>query len=314
MSHFFAQPATVIGVYVTDVYIVHSVRVFLNSALIGLLTLAGSVSVKAITPDPTLNNYEGIPERNVFGLRPPPSQPQQEPTAAPLPKITLTGITTILDNKRALMKVAAANTRQLDPSKETSLILTEGQREGDIEVLQIDEKAGSVKVRNSGTVMVLTFEKDGAKLPATAAPPGTPGTPPMPSAFPAAPATNFHTLPLRNGNLPPAFPGRHPSSAPTTLPGVATATGSAVGGVPSPTGLTATPVTPSVPAAGQDLTPEEQAIIMELQRQSNPSNAALLPPTALTPGSVAPQPVQPTVPSVIVNPAIPGVPTGLAPQ
>ena len=42
--------------------------------------------------------------------------------------------------------------------------MSEGQRAGPIEVLQINEKAGSVKVNNSGTVMVLTFEKDGPVL------------------------------------------------------------------------------------------------------------------------------------------------------
>ena len=31
-------------------------------------------------------------------------------------------------------------------------------------MLQINEKAGSVKVNNSGTVMVLAFEKDGPVL------------------------------------------------------------------------------------------------------------------------------------------------------
>ena len=280
-----------------------------------LTTVVVQVPLQATVPEANINSYEGISERNAFGLRPPPSQPQQEPTAAPLPKITLTGITTILDSKRALMKVAAANAKQPDPTKELSLILTEGQREGEIEVLQIDERAGSVKVRNSGQVMVLTFEKDGAKLPATPAP-GSPGAAQLPSALPAVQTTNPYTLPARNTATPP-FPGRNLRHTIVPVPGVATSTSavtSPVGGVPTATGLSgSTPATPP-PASGQDLTAEEQAIVIELQRQSNPGTAALLPPTALTPAPAAQQPVESTAPAPTVNPAIPGRPLGLVPQ
>src|SRR6266849_705060 len=145
--------------------------------------------IQAIMPEPDHSQYEAIPERNAFGLRPPPEKPEFDNPPTQLPKIILTGITTILDNKRALMKVQPAVARPNEPAKELSLILTEGQREGDIEVLQIDEKAGSVRVRNSGTVMTLTFEKDGAKLPPTAPIPlGPSGVPsPLPAATGAAP-------------------------------------------------------------------------------------------------------------------------------
>ena len=275
-----------------------------------LTAVVGQVPLHATVPEANINSYKGIPERNVFGLRPPPSQPQQEPTAAPLPKITLTGITTILESKRALMKVAAANAKQPDPTKELSLILTEGQREGDIEVLQIDEHAGTVRVRNSGTVMVLTFEKDGAKLPATPAP-GSPGAAQLPSAFPAVQTTNPYALPARTTATPPPFPGRNTRHTVVPVPGVATsgsAVTSPVGGVPTPTGLSGAPV------SGQDLTAEEQAIVMEFQRQSNPATSALLPPTPLTPAPAAQQPVESTAPAPAVNPAIPGRPFGLVPQ
>ena len=297
-------------------YIDNVVRDHLKIGLISVLTaVAGQVSLEAIVPDAAIDSYQGIPERNAFGLRPPPSQPQQEPTAAPLPKITLTGITTILDSKRALMKVAASNAKQPDPTKELSLILTEGQREGDIEVLQIDERAGSVKVRNSGTVMVLTFEKDGAKLPATPLPPGSPGAMQSPSALPGVQTTNPYTPPVRSAGTPPPFPGRNPRR--TVVPGAATANGAVTypaGGVPTPTGVAGSNAATPAPAAGQDLTAEEQAIVMELQRQSNPGTAALLPPTPLTPAPAAPQPVESTAPAPTGYPAVPGRPSGLVPQ
>ena len=298
-------------------YIDNVVRDHLKIGLISVLTaVAGQVSLEAIVPDAAIDSYQGIPERNAFGLRPPPSQAPQEPTAAPLPKITLTGITTILESKRALMKVAAANAKQPDPTKELSLILTEGQREGDIEVLQIDERAGSVKVRNSGQVMVLTFEKDGAKLPATPAP-GSPGAAQLPSALPAVQTTNPYTLPARNTAAPPPFPGRNTRRTVVPVPGVATSTGAVtypVGGVPTPTGLAGSNAATPAPAPGQDLTAEEQAIVMELQRQSNPGTAALLPPTPLTPAPATPQPVESTAPAPTGYPAVPGRPSGLVPQ
>jgi hypothetical protein len=274
------------------------------------LGAAGLLGERAfsIVPDPNHEQYQTIPERNVFGLRPPTLQPGPTNSAAPLPKITLAGITTILDTKRALMKVAPSSNglKPGDPAKELSLILTEGQREADIEVLLIDEKKGSVKVNNSGTVMVLTFEKDGAKLPASSQMPGTPG---VPSPLPTTAASNHFAFPAPS--LPGAPPSRGRRPAPT-LPGVATGTASAIGGVPSPTGVSAAPSPATTASTPQDLTPEEQTIVMELQRQANVNNAALIPPTPLTAPST--QPAEATAPAVTPSIPLPGQPTNIVPQ
>jgi hypothetical protein len=181
------------------------------------------------------NPYQGIVDRNVFGLKPPPPPGKPEDKKIDLPPITLTGITTILGNKRALMNVQA-------PGKALqSFILAEGQREGEIEVLEIDEKAGSVKVSQSGTVVPLTFEKNGAKLtaaapvPMPAVPGAKPLNPPSPTPLPYVPGTTpplpsgLKTIPQRQlrltqpGTAPlpgnPAFPrgGTFPSQAPPAL-------------------------------------------------------------------------------------------------
>jgi hypothetical protein len=103
------------------------------------------------------NPYFGICERNAFHLRPPPLAPRQTPLAS-LPKIRLTGITTILPGKRALLKVEFP-AKPPEKASEESYILTEGQRAGPIEVLEINEKKEQVKVDNSGTITNLTFEK-----------------------------------------------------------------------------------------------------------------------------------------------------------
>ena len=62
----------------------------------------------------------------------------------------LVGITTILQEKRALLKVEFP-AQPSEPAKELSCIVAVGQRVGPIEILAIDETAGTVRVNNSGT-------------------------------------------------------------------------------------------------------------------------------------------------------------------
>ena len=133
-----------------------------------LSSLTLCAGAKAIVADSSANPYQGIVDRNVFGLKPPTPSKGLEPDKPAPPKITLTGITTIFHDKRALMNVAMP-ARPPEPAKQQSFILAEHQREGDIEVLEIDVKTGDVKVSNFGTVVTLNLEKDGAKLPNTPA-------------------------------------------------------------------------------------------------------------------------------------------------
>ena len=276
-------------------------------------TLAAAVLAadgRAIVPDNASEQYQAIKERNVFGLRPPPTQPPPSNAPPQLPKITLTGITTILGNKRALMKVLPLGLKPGEVAKELSLILTEGERESEIEVLQIDEKNGSVKVDNSGTVMTLTFEKDGAKLPATAAPgtvpnvrsplpvAGTVTNPYLPATMPAATARKF---PPRNSRFP----------TPPPLPGMTGAAAAPAGGVPAPTGLVPATTVPTTPAADQETTAEEQAIIQEIQRQVNANNPAL-PAAGSTPGGAPSTEIG--APVTGVPRPVPGTPPVLVPQ
>ncbi|HEV2391770.1 MAG TPA: hypothetical protein VG146_05330 [Verrucomicrobiae bacterium] len=214
------------------------------------LILVGNAGAVARNPSP--DRYASIPERNAFGLK---SPPQINVTSAPpqLPKLILTGITTILGNKRALMLEAPPANKPADRPKEESLILTEGQRQGDVEVLQIDEKAGSVMVNHSGQIMTLTFEKDGLKLPNTPMPmpmrPGAPGMVPTPTYLPPgtqSPNRGVLGLPQYRvpGRVPPgpaggltptgrmAFPA---PSAPVTPPQAApTESSAASGSAPQP--------------------------------------------------------------------------------
>src|SRR5213592_1007509 len=81
-------------------------------------------SVMAIAAD-NYQQYENIAERNAFGLKPPPPMTVAQSAAPQLPKLILTGITTILGNKRALMKTQPTAAKPGEQAKENSFILTE---------------------------------------------------------------------------------------------------------------------------------------------------------------------------------------------
>ena len=132
-----------------------------------LVCLLGSLGLcslaKATIPDSSGNPYQQIAQNNIFRLKPPQVASPEPAPRPPLPRVTLTGITTML-GKRVLLKVQfPANPPE--PPREQSYILAEGQRDDPIEVLEINEKAGSVRLILSGTDVELTFEKDGPKQP-----------------------------------------------------------------------------------------------------------------------------------------------------
>lgn len=300
------------------------------------LAFCGTASAIPVNSADTSDNpYQSIVDRNVFSLKPPP--PTADPAEANKPtalKITLTGITTILGNKRVLIKTAPPPGKPgAEPKTDQSYILTEGQREGDIEVLEIDEKLGSVKVNNAGTVQTLTFEKDGAKLPSTPAPaaPGMPGAPAaipgLPVAHPASqpaslsPSTPSFQLPTRVPRLPNAGPTSTGVAPTSSGVGFAQPGGTPAYGTPGfLPGNTMTPVLPGttvpgmqtttpIPGGISGLSAEEQAIMIEANRERGGAEAALLPPTVLSP-----KPAQPGAPGQTGTtpsfPPIPGRPPG----
>lgn len=225
--------------------------------------------------------YQDIVTRNVFALKPPPPPPNPEDNKPPPSKITLTGIWTI-NGKLALLKTAAPPPKPGEQAKgERFYNLHIGERDGDIEVVDIDEKSGSVTVLNQGVQEILTFEKNGVKLAATP-PPATPG---MPVGLPGVPppAPGMTPMPMKTDGTPalPNFPTRTIRST------------TAAGGVTPGFGM-ATPGYGSVAAqpARVQLSPEESTIIMEAERQrlisKGSPNAMIIPPTALTPQNAVP--------------------------
>ena len=232
-----------------------------------LVLLASSLALCAAATARTAaaadNPYQGIVERNVFGLKPPPPPPDPESMKPPPPKIFLTGITTILGNKRALMKLTPPVTKPGEQPKEQAFTLAEGEREGGLEVLEIDEKAGTVKVNNYGTVATIDFENNGIKAPTAPVP--TPGAPPA----------------MRPGlPLPGAMGGATPMpNRPLRVPGVG-----ASFRPQASTGAGQPGVNPSVagqaPAQQGSSSMEENLMLLEINRIKNQPlvEAGLMPP------------------------------------
>jgi hypothetical protein len=234
--------------------------------------------------------YRSIADRNLFGLTNAPAPQRVQQQAPDLPRVKLTGITTILGTKQAVLRVEPPGAKPGRPGiqgrpvpgqpvplpgqpvqlqEPESLILAEGQREGNIEVLQIDEQAGTVRMVNAGQPMTITFEEEPVQV---AAPP--PVVPPLPGTPGAAPGlagmppvdTNVNQTAVA-GMPPPALPSPAAGGLPSrTYSQSADTAGAANLTVLAPETGGETNMTPTAPGQAP-LTPEEQAMLLQLQNQ-----------------------------------------------
>jgi hypothetical protein len=103
------------------------------------------------------NPYENIGTRNIFSLVPPKADISKPGDVfKPPPEYKLTGIAGFGSNKWALLSKA-------DPGKAPQLfMMREGERDGTLEVLHVDELGGIVKIRNDGALVDLTFATNAA--------------------------------------------------------------------------------------------------------------------------------------------------------
>jgi hypothetical protein len=101
--------------------------------------------------------FQPIVDRNLFGLVPRLVEPTPTRPQPPALTIKLTGITTVLGDKRALLKVLSP-AQGTEPARETFSILTQGQRAGGLELLEVDEQAGTVRVAEGGRVLSLSLK------------------------------------------------------------------------------------------------------------------------------------------------------------
>ncbi len=219
-------------------------------ALLGCAVAVCATNQAWAVDDSAGTPYQGIVERNVFALKPPTPPPPPEEHRPPPPKIYLTGITTILGKKLALLKFQAPAKPGVKVEEE-GYTLSVGQRVEDVEVLDIDEKAGIVKVNDYGTITNLSFENNGVKAAAAPPPaPAAPGAPPPNPAFtPAQPGTVPHGP---NRTVPTYRPMRSTSNTGGANYGAAPAS---YGGSPGYGGVGTPNGTVTMPGLGQAASP-----------------------------------------------------------
>ena len=251
----------------------------------GLALNMGAHAVNADSPD---NPYSGIVERNVFALKPAPPPPSAEPPPAPPQKIILTGIMNAWGKKQVFFKTPPTG-RPGEAAKETTYMLSEGERAGEIEVVEINVVAGTVKFKNHGQPDDRSLEKDGMK-PQGGGGGAVPGSMPMAAGgFPAVPnmaAPNFGTP---AGGVP-AAPASSMTPVPTLGGGGAAAVQRPLRIVPpqSATAQALVQAQPQRQAPPPVISHEEQVALMEIHRVTTAPQVASgelppLPPTEATP-------------------------------
>ena len=254
-----------------------------------MICLAGglvfSASAWAVTTDAPGNPYQGIVERNVFALKPPPDPSTLQPAEPEPQKIIPQGITSMFGRQQVLFKTLMPGDKPGAPAQETAMVLSVGQREGEIEVLAIDESTGTITFKNHGKVQEKNLEKDGPKPPA-----GPPVAPVPAISAPAVPGVLVPTAvnPLRSGapGSPVITVGGSAGSNLKTIPiptrtlrlPAATSSGVPALGLGAPATAATTTPTPQPPPPS----PEEQAAIMILQKTQNPEGPPIPPIPGLT--------------------------------
>ena len=155
--------------------------------------LALSISLHAENVLLPGNPYAPVVVRNIFGLNPPPLVDPNAKSIEPPVKITPNGIMSIFGQLQVLFKVGGK------PPGQDAYTLSEGERQDDIEVTKIDEKAGIVTFNNHGIVQALPLVP--ATASSTPAPASALGNPGVPGGNPGASgfANRFGN---RGGNIP----------------------------------------------------------------------------------------------------------------
>jgi hypothetical protein len=231
------------------------------------------VQAQALTSDSAANPYASIVDRNVFGLRPPPPPTTEAPKPVNVPNITLQGVISGFGKKQVLFKTMMPGAPG-QPPKETSVVMSEGERLGEVEVLEINEAAGTIKFKNHGTEEIKDLSKDGVKQPTGPAPamaglPGvpSPAVPSVPNALTSVPpgGSGVTTFGGNAGNV--AIPNRPVRTTPSASGIVASGTH---------------------PPEARPMSLEEQTVLIEVQRKLTAEKVQRgelppLPPTDLNP-------------------------------
>jgi len=235
--------------------------------------------------------YRSITARNIFDLQDPPKPTPPAPPPKQLPNVKLVGLITITGHPQA---VIWSQEPGVPPKQPVTTVLLAGQREGNIEVIEIDSSKKQARVQvDTDTLMLSLEDKPSPSAPGAAMPAGVPGQPPRPvlpgagypgGATPVPGAPNMiRKQPVTGAYNPaPSAPGM-----PSGYGGYNAASTMAATDPASTPGLPTRPVRTDDTTQSQQpqLTPEQQMILMEAQREAATKAgdpiAQILPPTPL---------------------------------
>jgi hypothetical protein len=141
------------------------------------LSALSLVALDAVAIEARTSPYDKIAERNLFQLHAPAVVAEAGPKPPPLRKITLTGIATTFGKAVAFITIEGIRAQPAE-----SLMLMSGQMVNGIEVREIDERAGVVRILNGEELQILNFEAPkSTDMPS----PNLPASPPGVSSVPA---------------------------------------------------------------------------------------------------------------------------------
>ena len=175
------------------------------------------------------NPYASISVRNAFGLKdpPPPAPPPSQEVTVPVSALKLSGITALPSGKKAMFVLQEAGKQPVN-----SYIVGEGETDpfiANLRVVEINERAGSVKVVFGGKEIAVNFAENGLKPPVgpAVAAPGAPGPGGVVAGKPVAGVPGAGAQPPAMGGADngaglrniPARPTRTPSNGANNLQG-----------------------------------------------------------------------------------------------
>ncbi|HZM03929.1 MAG TPA: hypothetical protein VFC44_13035 [Candidatus Saccharimonadales bacterium] len=158
------------------------------ASLLGCLlfpAVSGMAAVATDTVADPANPYFVISERNVFHLNPIPPPPEPEKPKQDLPVIKISGFVKVGNSSKALFSSTSKDKKDLP----IYYSLSEGEKQGFLELVKIDRDKGEAEIINSGVKMTLNLKDDTLKDTISAPPAGGPmqarfdnrrGLPPIP--------------------------------------------------------------------------------------------------------------------------------------
>lgn len=261
-----------------------------KSELLALACLVGagmSLACADVAEPKGRDVYDVIVVRNPFGLKDPPPALGPEATNPPPVKVDvkITGITANPTGKKAWFMIPPQPGKSANPKY---FSVAEGGKENDIEVLEINENAATVKILNAGVSVVLNFREHGLAAPATLAVPGVAPAPGqggrVPGVNPGVPVSAAAYAPSAAGLAPApmAQAVAHAGAQPGVQPGVEGAGMSSTRTIPSRNLRTAPIDTTAAPQPAVD--PAIQYIQLKAQEEAARQRGIAFPPVPTLPG------------------------------